>query len=290
MASVLNTNMASISAQRHLTTAQNKLSASFERLSSGSRINRAQDDAAGMGISQKLTASINATSMAVRNANDAVGVIQTAEGALAEISTMLQRFKELSVQGANAALSSTQRGFLATEMAGLQAEITAVAGRTKFNGTQLLDNAGTLAFQTGESTTDSINVVTVNINSTSGFSQVFALLTSNTFTSSGIANAGSAATNATTAFSALATTIDSAIDQIATQRATFGAQVNRLGHNLNNLSALFENLSAANSRVVDTDYANETANLTKTQILQQAATAMLSQANSQPNVVLALLK
>jgi len=290
MASVLNTNMASISAQRYLTTAQNKLSASFERLSSGSRINRAQDDAAGMGISQKLTASINATSMAVRNANDAVGVIQTAEGALAEISTMLQRFKELSVQGANAALSSTQRGFLATEMAGLQAEITAVAGRTKFNGTQLLDSAGTLTFQTGESTTDSINVVTVNINSTSGFSQVFALLTSNTFTSSGIQNSSAAATNATTAFSALATTIDSAIDQIATQRATFGAQVNRLGHNLNNLSALFENLSAANSRVVDTDYANETANLTKTQILQQAATAMLSQANSQPNVVLALLK
>ena len=284
MASVLNTNMASISAQRYLTNAQNKLAASFEKLSSGSRINRAQDDAAGMGISQKLTASINATSMAVRNANDAVGVIQTAEGALTEISAMLQRFKELSVQGANAALSSTQRGFLATEMDGLQDEITAVAARTKFNGTQLLNAAGTLAFQTGEATTDSINVITVNIAGTTGFTEVTSLLNT-TFSSSGVNGS-----TATTAFTALAGTIDSAIDQIATQRATFGAQVNRLGHNLNNLSALYENLSAANSRVVDTDYANETANLTKTQILQQAATAMLSQANSQPNVVLALLK
>ena len=284
MASVLNTNMASISAQRYLNTAQNKLAASFEKLSSGSRINRAQDDAAGMGISQKLTASINATSMAVRNANDAVGVIQTAEGALTEISAMLQRFKELSVQGANAALSTTQRGFLATEMNGLKSEITAVAARTKFNGTQLLNTAGTLAFQTGEATSDSISVVTVNIAGTTGFTEVTSLLNT-TFSSSGVNGS-----SATTAFTALAGTIDSAIDQIATQRATFGAQVNRLGHNLNNLSALYENLSAANSRVVDTDYANETANLTKTQILQQAATAMLSQANAQPNVVLALLK
>ena len=284
MASVLNTNMASISAQRYLTTAQNKLAASFEKLSSGSRINRAQDDAAGMGISQKLTASINATSMAVRNANDAVGVIQTAEGALTEISAMLQRFKELSVQGANAALSSTQRGFLATEMNGLKNEINAVSARTKFNGTQLLDTAGTLSFQTGEATSDSIEVITVNIAGTAGFTEVTTLLNT-TFSSAGVNGS-----TVTSAFTALAGTIDSAIDQIATQRATFGAQVNRLGHNLNNLSALYENLSAANSRVVDTDYANETANLTKTQILQQAATAMLSQANSQPNVVLALLK
>ncbi|NDD14977.1 MAG: flagellin FliC, partial [Betaproteobacteria bacterium] len=264
MASVLNTNMASISAQRYLTNAQNKLSASFEKLSSGSRINRAQDDAAGMGISQKLTASINATSMSIRNANDAVGVLQTAEGALAEISTMLQRFKELSVQGANAALSSTQRGFLATEMAGLKTEISAVSARTKFNGTPLLTSSGaTLAFQTGEATTDSIEVLTVNV--TTQFSEV-ATLIGTSFSSNGVGGS-----NATTAFTALAGVIDSAIDQIATQRATYGAQVNRLGHNLNNLAALYENLSAANSRVVDTDYANETANLTKTQILQQAA-------------------
>jgi len=146
----------------------------------------------------------------------------------------------------------------------------------------LTSSGATLAFQTGEATTDSIEVLTVNV--TTQFSEV-ATLIGTSFSSSGVGGS-----NATTAFTALAGVIDSAIDQIATQRATYGAQVNRLGHNLNNLAALYENLSAANSRVVDTDYANETANLTKTQILQQAATAMLSQANSQPNVVLALLK
>jgi len=141
MASVLNTNMSSISAQKYLSTAQNKLQVSFERLSSGSRINRAQDDAAGMGISQKLTASINSTSVAMRNANDAIGVLQTAEGALAEISNMLQRFKELSVQGGNPALSTSQRGFLSLEMDGLKKEIVAISERTRFNGTSLLGNS-----------------------------------------------------------------------------------------------------------------------------------------------------
>lgn len=283
MASVLNTNMASISAQRYLTNAQNKLAASFEKLSSGSRINRAQDDTAGMGISQKLTASINSTSMAMRNANDAIGVLQTAEGALAEVSTMLQRFRELAVQGANPALSDDQLGFLKTEMQGLKAEIVAVADRTKFNGIQLLTASATLKFQTGETTTDTLDVATVNIQSAAtGFSQIQALFTS--------VDGLTGATLTVSSFTAMTTQIDDAITEIATQRATFGSQVNRLGHNINNLSALYENLSAANSRVMDTDYASETASLTKTQILQQAATAMLSQANSQPNVVLALLK
>jgi len=283
MASVLNTNMASISAQRYLTNAQNKLAASFEKLSSGSRINRAQDDTAGMGISQKLTASISSTSMAMRNANDAIGVLQTAEGALAEVSTMLQRFRELAVQGANPALSDDQLGFLKTEMQGLKAEIVAVADRTKFNGIQLLTASATLKFQTGETTTDTLDVATVNIQSAAtGFSQIQALFTS--------VDGLTGATLTVSSFTAMTTQIDDAITEIATQRATFGSQVNRLGHNINNLSALYENLSAANSRVMDTDYASETASLTKTQILQQAATAMLSQANSQPNVVLALLK
>jgi len=282
MASVLNTNMASISAQRYLTNAQNKLAASFEKLSSGSRINRAQDDAAGMGISQKLTASINSTSMAMRNANDAIGVLQTAEGALAEVSTMLQRFRELSVQGSNAALSQEQLSFLQTEMDGLKSEINAISTRTAFNGINLLTGSSkSLVFQTGEQDTDSITITTLSLAGLTKMSALFAAVSSlpSTSTSLSVGN-----------FSGLITEIDEAITEIATERATFGSQVNRLGHNLNNLAALYENLSAANSRVVDTDYANETANLTKTQILQQAATAMLSQANSQPNVVLALLK
>ena len=158
MASVINTNMASISAQRYLSTAQSKLATSFERLSSGMRINRAQDDAAGMGISQALTASVNSTSMAMRNANDAIGVLQTAEGALTEISTMLQRFKELATQGANGALSATQLRFISVEMGGLRNEIDAIASRTTFNGVNLLANGASLSFQTGAETTDTIDV------------------------------------------------------------------------------------------------------------------------------------
>jgi len=289
MASVLNTNMSSISAQRYLSTAQNKLQTSFERLSSGMRINRAQDDAAGMGISQKLTASINSTSMAMRNANDAIGVLQTAEGALSEISNMLQRFKELSVQGGNPALSTSQRGFLALEMNGLKDEIIAISERTRFNGTSLLGNTSgdgnqpeSLVFQTGEGTLDTLTVDTLNVTEGAAIADLF----EDDF----VNDDGTAAISETAAFQDLASKIDSAIDEVASARATFGAQVNRLNYNLANLSALYENLSSANSRVVDTDYANETAQLTKTQILQQAATAMLSQANAQPNVVLALLK
>jgi len=289
MASVLNTNMSSISAQRYLSTAQNKLQTSFERLSSGMRINRAQDDAAGMGISQKLTASINSTSMAMRNANDAIGVLQTAEGALSEISNMLQRFKELSVQGGNPALSTSQRGFLALEMNGLKDEIIAISERTRFNGTSLLGNTSgdgnqpeSLVFQTGEGTLDTLTVDTLNVTEGAAIADLF----EDDF----VNDDGTAAISETAAFQDLASKIDSAIDEVASARATFGAQVNRLNYNLANLSALYENLSSANSRVVDTDYANETAQLTKTQILQQAATAMLSQANAQPDVILALLK
>jgi len=289
MASVINTNMASISAQRFLSTAQTKLSASFERLSSGMRINRAQDDAAGMGISQALTASVNSTSMAMRNANDAIGVLQTAEGALTEISTMLQRFKELATQGANGALSVTQLKFLSVEMGGLRNEIEAISDRTRFNGVNLLANDVELSFQTGAETTDQISVQTVNImEDTTKFESLVALLGEND--EAYIDSDGFGVKSTTQDFSDLTADIDAAIDEVATQRAAYGSQVNRLGHNLANLSALFENLSSARSRVLDTDYANETAQLTKTQILQQAATAMLSQANAQPNVVLALLK
>jgi len=296
MASVLNTNMASISAQRYLTSAQNKLQASYERLSSGSRINRAQDDAAGNGVSQRLISSINSTSMAMRNANDAIGMLQTAEGALTEITSMLQRMKELSVQGANDALNPEQRGFLVTEMKGLAAEIGAIASRTKFNDISLLANQGELTFQTGADTSDTQKILTIDVTGDGdSLAQLLGSPTSNS--QNDIISAfestfdeGTADAPVVADMTALNTKITDAIDYVSEQRATFGAQVNRLNSNINNLSALFENLSAANSRITDTDYANETASLTKTQILQQAATAMLSPANAQPNVVLALLK
>jgi len=296
MASVLNTNMASISAQRYLTSAQNKLQASYERLSSGSRINRAQDDAAGNGVSQRLISSINSTSMAMRNANDAIGMLQTAEGALTEITSMLQRMKELSVQGANDALNPEQRGFLVTEMKGLAAEIGAIASRTKFNDISLLANQGELTFQTGADTSDTQKILTIDVTG-DGDSLAQLLGSPSSNSQNDIISAfestfdeGTADAPVVADMTALNTKITDAIDYVSEQRATFGAQVNRLNSNINNLSALFENLSAANSRITDTDYANETASLTKTQILQQAATAMLSQANAQPSVVLALLK
>ena len=281
MASVLNTNMASISAQRFLTQAQNKLATSYERLSSGSRINRAQDDAAGLGITQNLTASIGGTTFAIRNANDAIGTLQTAEGALAEISSMLQRFKELATQGNNGALSTDQREYLSNEMVELSREIKNIAARTKFNGNVLIGNgATTLSFQTGESVSDALDIAFSNILAGSNLNYLT--------TSANITFTGASATAA--AFSGLASEITGAINEVAAKRAAFGALVNRVNSNLNNLDALSENLSAARSRVTDTDYAAETASLTRTQILQQAATAMLSQANAQPNVILALLK
>lgn len=301
MASVLNTNMASISAQRYLTLAQTKLGTSYERLSSGSRINRAQDDAAGLGIAQNLTASLGGTAFAIRNANDAVGTLQTAEGALAEISTMLQRFKELATQGNNQSLSFAQRKYLSNEMVELANEITGIANRTKFNGNALLGlttsggtsvSAKTLQFQTG---VDAGDVQTINFAriTTSGPSDDFANLTY--LVQSGANGVGTnvnfgLASATVAAFSGLTPIIENAINEVAKLRAGFGAKVNRINSNLANLDALSENLSAARSRVLDTDYAAETAMLTRTQILQQAATAMLSQANAQPNVILALLK
>lgn len=309
MASVLNTNMASITAQRYLTSAQNKLQSSYEKLSSGSRINRAQDDAAGMGISQKLVASINSTSMAIRNANDAIGAAQTAEGAMSEISNMLQRFKELAVQGGNDALSGTQRGFLVGEMLQLRSEMQNIAGRTKFNGNSLLQNTNvsSLVFQTGEGASDTQSVSVYDITTAGALSTLLGAPGQNTdanFFNTWFTTADSSGATYQTAQKVVSAdfnttqvggqtlqdAIDASIDFIAQKRAQYGSLINRLNANVNNLTALHENLSAANSRVVDTDYANETASLTKTQILQQAATAMLSQANASPNVVLALLK
>jgi flagellin len=300
MPSVLNTNMASISAQRYLTLAQSKLGTSYERLSSGSRINRAQDDAAGLGIAQNLTASLGGTSFAIRNANDAIGTLQTAEGALAEVSTMLQRFKELATQGNNQSLSGSQRAYLSNEMVELANEITAIANRTKFNGNALLGttfsgavlvSAKSLQFQTGVDASDvqTIDFVRITV-SGDAFDNLAYLVSADSAKVVGLNVKFSASVATVSAFSALTPIIESAINEVAALRAAFGAKVNRINSNLSNLDALSENLSAARSRVLDTDYAAETAMLTRTQILQQAATAMLSQANAQPNVILALLK
>lgn len=228
MASVLMTNMASISAQRYLTNAQNKLGGQFEKLSSGSRINRAQDDAAGMGISQKLTASINTTSVAIRNANDAIGIAQTAEGALAEISSMLQRFKELATQGMNGALSSDQRAYLSVEMGNLAKEIVAISDRTTFNNNKLLSSTGALTFQTGPelNTTTGIGIVEINkVNLQSvGESEEFTKLYTNILAEGEINDTyfnddGTGKINATSQFSSYSAYADAALTEVATLRA-----------------------------------------------------------------------
>jgi len=291
MASVLNTNMSSISAQRYLTLAQSKLNTSYERLSSGSRINRAQDDAAGLGISQNLTASIGGTAFGIRNANDAIGALQTAEGALSEISSMLQRFKELATQGANQGLSEGQRKYLLDEMTQLGEEIDSISLRTTFNNNALLKDTATstvtaMNFQTGSGVTDNqtIDFVDITVGGAGTDYENLAILIS---VAGEFTDPDAPLWNE---FQDLTEVIEGAINEVAGLRAEFGAKINRITSNLNNLDALSENLSAARSRVLDTDYAAETATLTKTQILQQAATAMLSQANAQPNVILALLK
>jgi flagellin len=288
MSSVINTNMASLVAQRNLSTAQSALTTSVERLSSGLRINRAKDDAAGLGISETLQAQTRSVRQASRNANDAISVVQAAEGGLTEVASMLQRMKELSVQGTNDSLSSVQKGYIKDELLSLATEITKVSERTTFNGNKLLAGAAgdKLSFQVGASASSDILDVLTASNFSSGDD---GLKISTKIDDVTTALAGTNAEMAT-AFSALSTSLDTAINTVATGRAAFGSMQSRLDHNISNLSTQSENLDAARSRIQDVDYAAETASLTRGQIMQQAATAMLSQANQMPNVILSLMK
>jgi len=406
MASVISTNMASLVAQKNLSKSQDALATSVERLSSGMRINRAKDDAAGLAISARLSSQIGTVNQASRNASDAISIVQTAEGAMSEVSTMLQRMKELSTQAASGALSSAQQGFIVDEMTALRDEIDKVAVRTTFNGMNLIDGSSGTALTRGGTLTDSkaistkasVSEVSIANTATAGTytlnfrtaadadanASVTQIEMSNGTTTqkltmaaapadgasveydfsafgikvkvagvNGVANddiataldgttvtltasgsrtfqvgadtsglddltltfgdlsmtaTGSAGTphadmagvatalstfsgaKTTTNAEALGAAISTAIDYVASKRAALGAVQNRLDHNIANLQAQSENLSSARSRIQDTDYAAETAQLTKTQIMQQAATAMLAQANQMPNVVLSLLK
>jgi flagellin len=267
--------MASLYAQKNLGRAQSALSTSVERLSSGLRINSAKDDAAGWGSSQKLSSQVKAIDQSIRNANDAISMVQTAEGALSEISNILLRLKELSTQGNNASLSTDQFTAIGAEADQLIQEIDAITARTTFNGQTLIDGAGpaTAEFQLGFSET--ADVYTID------FSAVDA-------TSATLSPAEGAADQA--GFVTLSGQVEDAIDTINGYRGDLGAYQNRLTSAINNLTAQSENLTSARSRITDTDYASETAQLTKGQILQQAATAMLAQANQMPNVILSLLK
>ena len=384
MAAVLGTNMASVWASRNLQSAQTNMAGSVERLSSGLRVNRARDDAAGLGVSNILTQQINGSNQGIRNLNDGISMVQTAEGAIAAATEMAQRIQALAIQGASGSLSQDGRTAIVNEVKQLISSINSITTRTKFAGSALLDVADGTASATkftlaaSNQTTDTLTLansaflnigggavlqangaisdvagaadLTITVDQGHGFDlssltgeKVYKLI-SGTYTQLGVVGSsqangdtatitlvgdmsvaildnavivigagqltrsadtsnpsllqtayaanlsGSSASDASTAFLALSGSASRYISSLITQRAELGAMQNQLEYSVNNITELSANLTAAKSRVVDTDYASETATLTKGQILQQAATAMLAQANQMPNVILSLLK
>ncbi|PJJ99543.1 flagellin FliC [Lysobacteraceae bacterium NML91-0213] len=275
MMSVINTNSIALNAQRNLNTNSASLSTTIQRLSSGLRINSAKDDAAGLAISQRMTAQIRGMDQAARNANDGISLAQTAEGALKSIGDNMQRIRELAVQAANGTNNEDDRASLQKEVAQLQEEITRVVENTTFNGTNLLDSAQTISIQVGAGAEahDKIDITLENISAIA--TAVGALDIS-----------GIDATGADDAIDA----IDTNLGTLNDARAELGAIQNRFNSVISNLQTNSENLSASRSRIQDTDYAKETVELTRTQILQQAGTAMLAQAKSAPQSVLSLLQ
>ena len=283
MAAVLGTNVASLWASKNLQSAQSNMANSVERLSSGLRINRARDDAAGLGISNALTMQINSADQGIRNLNDGISLVQTAEGALAQVGEMAQRILTLSVQGQSSALTSTQKASITTEMRSLLDGINAIQTRTKFgSNTDSLFNATALTVNSSNSSTDSVSITATalaKIGTAAGSATTLSLDVASAALSSGL-----------TEFQAITTSVSTYINAISSQRGELGATQNQMDYSISNIAELSANLSSARSRISDTDYASETAKLTKGQILQQAATAMLAQANQMPNVILSLLK
>ncbi|WP_100655845.1 flagellin [Alteromonas flava] len=274
----VNTNVSAINAQRQLFNSGQALSTSFERLSSGFRINRAADDAAGLQITDRLTSQIQGLNQAVRNANDAISLTQTAEGALGETTIALQRIRQLAIQSQNGINSSSDRSALQKEVSALKSEITRIATDTEFNGVKLLNAGFSAAFLVGAEggQTISVNLSAGKIQGASGFSAAGLGITDTSVTS---------ASNASAAIGA----IDTAISAIGGIRADLGALQNRFQSTIRNLSNISENVAAARSRIKDTDFAAETAELTRNQIVQQASISVLSQANQRPQAALSLL-
>jgi flagellin len=277
MTSFINTNMVSLNTQNNLTKSQGALATSIQRLSSGMRVNSAKDDAAGMAIANGMQSTIKGQTVAMRNANDAISFSQTAEGALGKINDNLQRMRELAVQSANATNSADDRTSLNTEFTQLQAEITRVQSGTMFNGTKVLAGATdeTHTFQIGAGTTADVDTITT---------------TSKASTDQSVAAASGVAIDTVAGASAAITAIDAALKENNTASINEGATQNRFAAVISTLSVSVENQTQARSRIMDTDYAAETATLARGQILQQAGMAMLAQANQLPNGVMALMR
>jgi flagellin len=278
----INTNVSALNAQNVMTKNTRSMSATMEQLSTGSRINSAQDDAAGLAIGQSQTSQIRGLNQAVRNLNDGVNLLQTAEGALTETTNMLQRMRELAVQAASGTYSDTQRGYLQTEFLALGSQIDKIASETTWNGYTILTGAtgssasddGTFTFQSGQTSGQTVDVD----------------ITSMTLTSLGVGTGVVTGVSTVASASSAIAYIDSALDTVNNQRATLGASINQMTYAVDNLTNISANTSASRSTIMDTDYATASTSLSKTQIIQQAATAMLAQANQQPQSVLSLLK
>jgi len=315
---VINTNVSSLNAQRHLQASRNDLETAMERLSSGKRINSAMEDAAGLTIAHSLETKVKSLETAARNANDAISLIHLAEGAMDAVSSMLVRMRELATQALNGTYSSTDRANLDAEFQQLSDEITRVANNTYFNGISVIGQYDTLSFQIGYAASDSISLGTQRISADYIGSMVYdtnsGAGTATSATASGVdvaditsggitfedqptvdasavsvADVGLTGSTTTNAASAL-TVVDAAISQVDNYRVSMGAVANRLDHSVENLYSRIEQQTAAMSRIQDADYAVESANLARAQVLQQAGTAMLAQANASTQNVLSLLK
>lgn len=280
MAATINTNLISLNAQRNTAGTQAALATSMQRLSSGLRVNSAKDDAAGLAISERMNAQVRGMNVAMRNANDGISMAQTAEGALGKVGDMLQRMRELAVQANNGTNTSDDKESLNKEFTQLATEIERTVNGTTFNGISVIGSgAGTVTFQVGANTTSGVDTVDVV------FSDMITGSSLADVVSSGVVSIGSAS-NISDAIDAL----DNAIDEVNNQRAVLGATQNRFDAVISTLQVGIENQSAAKSRITDTDFAAETANLSRAQVLQQAGNAMTAQANQMPQQVLSLLR
>lgn len=269
---VIGTNVSALRASTASNSAEMSLAKSIERLSTGSRINSASDDAAGLAVATRMTSEVRGLNMAIRNANDGISLAQTAEGGMNEITNMLQRMRELAVQSANGTLSAGDRTNLQAEVGELISQIGDVASRTQFNGVALLDGTNaSLAIQTGSNASETVSIALTDVDATA--------LGVNATTVATVTDANAALT-----------AIGTALDTITTAQATLGASQNRLQTTVSNLTDRVTNITESRSRIMDVDFSAETTNLAKSQILSQASTAMLAQANQSQQGVLSLLR
>lgn len=288
---VVNTNVGASIAQNALTRNERDMNTAMERLSTGSRINGAKDDAAGLAISSRMTSQIRGLEVGIRNANDAISMLQTADGAMIEVTNMLQRMRELALQSSNGTTTEADRNYLNAEYANLISEMERIAQNTQWNGRSILQGdanaAGdpTVSFQVGANGGQTVAVNFGDISQSGG--ATFQAFSAAAATASISAQSTASAIDTGTA---AVTAIDSAITAVNSQRATFGAAVNQLTYAIDNLASVKVNAEASRSRVLDADYAKETSELARTQIISQAGTAMLAQANQLPQTVLSLLQ